>query len=83
LKRQIQHVARWPPGRRRRTLPMAFFLLSRSNLGSEPGIRRPHPAARVKPCSNVCAAPHLCGGCCTLLLYNRPGCSNYASDLWS
>jgi hypothetical protein len=60
---------------------MAFFLLSRPNSAQT---------------LYLCAVGHegeaqlerVCGispgrGCGTLLLYSRPGCSNYPSDQWS
>ena len=45
LKRQIQHAARYPPGRRRRIRPMASFLLSGPDPGPDPEIRAPQAAA--------------------------------------
>jgi hypothetical protein len=82
LKRQIRHVACWPPGKQHWALPKAFFLLS----GPEPGPKT----------WDLCAVAHegkaqlerVCGisggrGCGTLLLYSRPDCSNYVPDQWS
>ncbi|HEY5359405.1 MAG TPA: hypothetical protein VIJ82_17280 [Streptosporangiaceae bacterium] len=64
---------------------MAFFLLSSPDLSSRPGIGVPQAAAAREEQARL---ERLCGisrgpGCGTLLLYNRPGCSNYFLDLWS
>ena len=68
LKRQIQHTARWPPGKRHWTLPKAFFLLSGPEL--RPNIWDLCAAA----CEGKAQLEHVYGisrgpGCCTLLLY--------------
>ncbi len=85
MKWQIQHGTHWTPDRRSGTPTMVFFLLS-----------GPDPAPDLEICALRAAAAResearlerlygiSCGpGCCTLLLYSRPGCSNYASDQWS
>jgi hypothetical protein len=64
---------------------MAFFLLSGPDLGSGPGICVPQATAAREKQARL---ERLCGisrdpGCGTLLLYNRPGCSNYVPDQWS
>jgi hypothetical protein len=41
VKRQIQDVARWLPDRRRGALTKAFFPVSSSDLGQEPGLCAP------------------------------------------
>jgi hypothetical protein len=45
LKQQIQHTARWPPGKRHWALLKAFFLLSCPDPGPGPGICAPQTAA--------------------------------------
>ena len=62
-----------------------FFLLSDSDPGPDPEIRAPQAAAARE---GEAPLEHVYGisrdpGCGTLLLYNRPGCSNYVSDQWS
>jgi hypothetical protein len=63
---------------------MAFFLLSGPDLGPGPGICMPQAAAareeqaRLERVYGISCDP----GCCILLLYSRPGCSNYVSDQW-
>ena len=64
---------------------MAFFLLSGPEPGPRPGICAPQAAAAREGDAQL---EHVYGisrgpGCGTLLLYSRPGCSNYASDQWS
>jgi hypothetical protein len=59
-------------------MPSAFFLLSNPEPGPEPKLRAPKAAA-VREVEGLLARP----GCCTLLLYNQSGCSNYVSDQWS
>jgi len=68
LKRQIRHVACWPPASGTEPSQKAFFLLSGPELGAKTGICAP-PPPRARPNSNTCAASHavpvavLC--CCT------------------
>ena len=68
LKRQIQHVACWPPGERHWALPKAFFLLSGPELGPKTwdlcAAAREGKAQLERVCG-ISRGP----GCCTLLLY--------------
>ena len=68
LKRQIQHTAHWPPGKRHWTLPKAFLLLSRPEPGPKTwdlcAAVREGKAQLERVCS-ISSGP----GCCTLLLY--------------
>jgi hypothetical protein len=70
LKRQIQHTARWPPGKRHWTLPKAFFLLS----GPDPGHKTWDLCAAAREAKTQ--LERVCGiscdpGCGTSLLYSR------------
>ena len=68
LKRQIQHAARWPPGKRHWALPKAFFLLSGPELGPKTWdlcVAAREGKAQLERVCGISSGP----GCCTLLLY--------------
>jgi hypothetical protein len=68
LKLQIQHTARWRPGKRRWALPRAFFLLSGPELSPKTwdlcAAAREGKAQLERVCG-ISSGP----GCGTLLLY--------------
>ena len=70
MKRQIQHTARWPPGKRHWALRKAFFLFSGPELGPETWdlcAAAREGKSQLERVSGVSRGP----GCCTLLLYSR------------
>ena len=70
MKRQNQHTARWPPGKRHWALAKASFLLS----GPEPGPKTWDLCAAAR--EGKAQLERVCGisggpGSCALLLYSR------------
>jgi hypothetical protein len=72
----------WAAGQAALSPPQAFSLLSGSEADLKAWDLRLPPAGGEARLERVCGISRG-SGCCTLLLYSRPGRSNYVSDQWS